>query len=314
MDADVTLIVPVYNAERWLRDCLESIAAQTHRSLRVIVVDDESTDGSREIARAFCQSDSRFELVEARHGGVSRARNIGIDMTTSEYIGFVDADDLLYPYTVARLLETLAAAESQVAVADFRRSGNPGRDFVPKSDLKPIDAVDIEIYDYPGAMKVALYQKRIFNNPWSMLMERRLLGDDIRFREGLRYEDLDAFYRFYEQAERIAFLPEPLYYYRQDEESFIHRWSDARLDVLDVTDRIVEYMSERYPEVLPAALDRRFSAHFNMLITMRKQRVDRPEARERCLKIIKEGRKRALSDPHVRLKNKLGALLSFLFC
>lgn len=300
----VSLIIPVYNAADYIEECLQSIIAQNVHDFEVIIVDDGSSDGSIEIIDGFCKSDRRLRLIQGEHGGVSKARNIGIGLSQGKYIGFVDADDCLYPYTVEILVNTLKSTGAEVCIGMFET----GTDFHNKTEVKTSPAI---VMDYSTAMRNALYQRYILNSPCGLLMEKRLLKNDIRFREGTRYEDLDAFYRFYENAEKIAYLPFKLYFYRQAEKSFMHQWSDQRLDALDVTDRIVDYMTQHHPELIPAALDRRFSAHFNILLLMLKLHVNDPATIERCLKVIRENRLQELRDPDVRLKNKLGALASY---
>lgn len=300
----VSLIVPVYNAGSFLTECLDSIASQTFTDFEAILVDDGSSDHSVPIMEDFCKKDSRFRLVKLPHGGVSKARNTGMDMAEGQLLGFVDADDCLHPRALESMTRTLRESCAQVCVAAMSK----GESYSPWK----ITGRPPMVMDYHTAMTKALYQKVILNAPWGMLMERRLLKDDVRFREGIRYEDLDAFYRFYEGAEKIAYLPEKLYFYRQSAGSFIHQWSEARLDALDVTDRIVEYMNAAHPELITAALDRRFSAHFNILLLMLRLGIKNDGQIKRCLDVIREGRRRSLSDRNVRFKNKLGALVSFL--
>lgn len=299
----VSLVVPVFNAGKYLTECLESIASQTVTDYEVIVVDDGSTDDSIDIATHFCESDPRFILLKSPHGGVSKARNTGIDISRGKYLGFVDADDCLHPEALESLLRVLDTTGAQVCIGKFERATR----FRPKK-CPPASPL---VMDYTTAMKKALYQSLILNSPWGMLMERELLGSDVRFREGIRYEDLDAFYRFYENATTIAYLPVVIYFYRQESGSFMHQWSHSRIDALDVTDNMVKYMSEYHPKLTKASLDRRFSAHFNMLLLILKNNIDDSHTIERCLGIIKAERANELYDPNVRLKNKLGAFLSY---
>lgn len=306
----VRLIVPVYNAEEYLEECLNSIRIQSFTDFAVLIVDDGSTDDSAEIADRLCRKDFRFQLVCTPNRGVSAARNLGIDSATEKYIGFVDADDCLHPRALEVLVKALAKHNAQVAVGKFVRGVTN-----PFLKLSPEDCgtgAPVEVFGYEEAMRQALYQKRIMNAPWGVLMERRLLDADCRFREHIRYEDLDAFYRFYEKAAAIVYLHEPVYFYRQVESSFMHRWSRDRLDALDVTDRMLSFMEERYPSLVPAARERRFSAHFNMFLTLLRYNVGDDESVRRCWKVICQQRRHELSDPNVRLKNKLGALLSYL--
>ena len=93
----ISVIVPVYNAEKWLRDALASLQAQTYTDFEAILVDDGSTDGSTEICRGVCERDGRFRLLMQENAGVSAARNAGIDAACGEWIAFMDADDVMPP-------------------------------------------------------------------------------------------------------------------------------------------------------------------------------------------------------------------------
>lgn len=303
MNSQVSIIIPVYNGERYLEECLSSIEHQTHPDMQVIIVNDGSTDGSEEIANSFCRRDARFELINIANSGVSKARNVGIEKARGKYITFVDADDCLQPVAMERMIGLLEKRNAKVCICGFSK----GEEFKAEeiAERRP------EEYSYAKAMKRALYQSRIMNSAWGSVFETSLLRPRVRFREGIRYEDLDAFYRFYEKADKILFINEALYFYREHKSSFTQLWSIERLDVLDVTDRMVEYFQERYPQLRRAASDRRFSAHFNILMLLLRNNITDKFALRRCYNVIKENRFKAILDPHVRLKNKLGAILSF---
>ena len=304
----ISIIVPAYNAGQFLSECLESISRQSFTDFEVLVINDGSTDATGEIAKKFVGRDKRFRLIETANRGVSAARNTGMDASGSEYLSFVDADDMLHPLALEKMMEAIKENQASVCICNFERDK---RHFL-KSGISTLD-VTAEVYDYREAMRLALYQKRLLNSPWGVVMKRSLVGDTLRFRIGSRYEDLDAFYRFYEKASKIVYIPGALYFYREHGGNFLSNWSADRLDVLDVTDRMADFFIKNYPDLKQAALDRRLSAHFNMLILMKKHHVNNPEAMERCRRVIREGRLKALKDSNVRFKNKVGSLLSFLF-
>lgn len=301
--ARISVIVPVYNGERYLEECLDSIAGQSFADFEAIVVNDGSTDGSEGIIRKFCDKDSRFRYLMTVNSGVSKARNLGIDNAEGEFITFVDADDCLQPQALERMLGMLEDNDASVCICSYSQ----GTEFhkIKIEERKP------ERYSYRRAMKRALYQSRIMNSAWGALFSKNLLRPNIRFREGIRYEDLDSFYRFYEKAERILFSHEPLYFYRTNNDGFIHNWSVERLDALDVTDRIAQYVEERHPSLKGAARDRRFSAHYNILLLLLENHITDKTALRRCFNVIKQYRVQTILDPHVRMKNKIGALASF---
>lgn len=299
----VSVVIPVYNGEEFLEECLHSVSVQTFRDFEVVIVNDGSTDGTLRIAKSAAVNDPRFKIITTGNRGVSAARNIGISAAEGEYVTFVDADDCLYPQALEFLIRAALERGADVCIGGIER----GLVFEPVSYQK----MEIEEYGYEEAMRFALYQKRIMNSPCGMLIKREFLLNEKGFREGIRYEDLDAFYRFYQYSETIVLIKENLYFYRDNSASFMNQWSEGRLDVLDVTDRMVEFFKERHSGLLRAAEDRRFSAHYNILLLMLRNKVENTEALERCRKIIKRGRRRALLDPNVRLKNKIGALLSY---
>lgn len=304
----ISVIVPAYNAAAFLEQCLDSLSIQSLDDFEVLVVDDGSEDSTPSVVASYELIDDRFRLIRQQNRGVSGARNTGLDQAKGRFVTFVDADDALHPEALQAMYTALCDYDSRVCITSFVKFKGDWRSNgvrMPRSPGKP------EIYSYTEAMKAALYQKRILSSPWGVMMERRLLGSDYRFREDTRYEDLDAFYRFYENAGKIVYLPFPYYLYRENPDGFIHRWSDARLDVLDVTDRLLAYIEKHYPDLKGAASDRRFSAHYNMLLLMMKYGMGAPEDQARCLRVIKEGRMRALFDPNVRFKNKMGAVASF---
>src|SRR6478736_7892917 len=103
----VSVVVPIYNVEHYLRDCLESLATQTFEDLQVVMVDDGSTDGSAAIAQEFAERDPRFTLVSQANGGLSAARNTGIESATGELLAFVDSDDVVAPNAYELLVGTL---------------------------------------------------------------------------------------------------------------------------------------------------------------------------------------------------------------
>lgn len=307
----VSVIVPIHNAAEYLGGALESLRSQSYARFEAILVNDGSTDDSPAICHRFSVADKRFRILNQPNLGVSAARNAGIDAAAGKWIAFLDADDLLYPESLRPMLKAAARNDASIVAANYTTGSRIA---------EPKGSGGIELLAADEAIRIGLYQKRILNNPWGMLFDVRLFrGDNApRFRQG-RYEDLDIFYRLFEHAGQIALLDRTVYFYRDNPTSFINTWSESRLDALDVTDRIVSHYEERLSRqptdttraLLEAALDRRFSAHYNILLLMLRNRSIPPGQRGRCLEVIRRQRLRELTNPNVRLKNKIGALLSY---
>lgn len=300
----ISVIVPVYNAEKWLWDALASLRAQTYAHFEAILVDDGSTDGSAAICRDFCEEDPRFRMIRQPNAGVSSARNAGLDTAKGEWISFLDADDMMSEDALEVLMAHTKTCNAGIIAGRYVRSLPDRRKEAHGNSMTvPSDT----------AIMIGLYQSRILNSTCGMLYRSDIFNCEkpLRFRH-CRYEDLDLFYQAFERTDRVCILDRTVYYYRDTPGSFINTWSEARLDVLNVTDHIADHMANRSQTLLRAAQDRRFSAHFNMLVEMTRLRIDNPEQKERCLDVIKELRFHELTDGKVRLKNKLGALLSYL--
>lgn len=298
----VTLIIPAFNAEKFIGECLESIKSQTYGSWEAIVVDDGSTDATAEIAARMAKSDPRIRLWRRRNGGPSAARNSGIAAAKGRWLAFVDADDMIHPQFIEKLLDAASQSGAEMAVCDFASGIEPGWN-------PALPAGKVSVCTGAKAFEASLYQTRRGINCSScgkLFAARLFVG--VRYVEGIRYEDLEIFGRLCLGASAVAHLRQPLYFYRTNGESFVHRFTPSRLDVLKVTEDIERRCSGN-PALAVAARDRRFAANFNMLALA--ALAGHPAA-ESCWRQVKAYRREVLANPKTRLKNKLGALLSLL--
>lgn len=300
----ISVIIPVYNAGQWLEEALQSLSVQTYADFEAIMVNDGSTDNSEEICRRFAIKDSRFRLITPDSKGLSEARNKGIMNATGDWISFLDADDALPPDSLATLITLAHEFDSYIVSGRYLR-GNPD-DFSSEKGVSFTLPAD-------DAIIMGLYQKRILNSVCGKLFRAEIFNGNppLLFSKG-RYEDLDLFYRAFELVDKVCITDSVVYFYRDTPGSFINSWSDSRLDALDVTDRILNHMKSRSLPLANAARDRRFSAHFNILVEMLRNGIDNREQINRCMHVIKGDRRDELLDKNVRLKNKLGALISYL--
>lgn len=303
----VSIIIPAYNAEKYLRECLDSAVGQTHRNIEIIVVDDGSTDSTAEIVGEYVAVDSRVKLIRQANVGVSASRNAAMSRAEGEWIAFLDSDDVLRPDCISTLLDVAASEDSKLVYGDWRGGTDcSAADFeIDKRSTVSIDAIEV--------IEQALYQtSSIVPSPWGKLYHQDLF-DDIRFDESLIYEDLDIFYKLADKAGRIAVTNAPIYFYRKNPDGLTGTFQPSRLDVLDVTRRIEEYISVRYPALLPAARDRRLSANFNMycLLSLHDRDHRYTAVARDCWRIIRTYRRESLFNPRVRFKNKIGILVSY---
>lgn len=302
---EISIVVPVYNVgATLLTACIESALAQSFTDFELILVDDASTDDSAAVCEHYL-ADPRVRLLRLpENRGLPGARNAGIEDSNGRYLCFLDADDRLHPTLLQRLYDIATGSGADIAACDFQRVA-PGSDIPPSIPKQPFI-----LFSPRRAIADALYQTTLNHSACAKLYRRHLCVTEP-FRSGW-YEDLRTFYRLFLRADRIAWTPEPLYLYTTNPNSYLHTFTPERAVVLDVTDELVSYMEKNCPELVPAARDRALSAAFNILNLLTANRCDAPEIAARCRATIRRYRRQSLLNPRVRLKNKLGILLTYI--
>lgn len=299
----VSVIVPVYKVEPYLHRCVDSILAQTYHNLEIILVDDGSPDNCGKICDEYARKDKRIKVIHKKNGGQSEARNVGLDVAKGEYVTFIDSDDWIHNQYIEILYNDIIQANADVSMCTFVRIS------AMNNNDKKISTHKVEVLNKEQAIERTLYQKKLDSSPWDKLYKRNLF-DSLRFTVGRIYEDLEIIYQIYDRAVILTYTDEALYYYFYREDSTLGVFNQKRLVVLDITDEIVKYMEEKYPAIVPAAKDRKLSANFNMLALMSLYKSDDESSIRRCWDNICKLRWNSLFNPKVRLKNKLGILVS----
>lgn len=302
--AEISIIVPVYNVSALLAPCIESVLSQTFTDWELLLVNDASTDNSLEICNRYADNNTRIRVVSLpKNSGVSAARNYGIDQTTAPFITFLDGDDRLDPRFLERLYPLVKSGSCEIASATFVR-------VKPEESPTCASNATIQFFSPHQAIEAALYQTGLDPSAWGKIYKRELFAN-VRFYP-YRFEDLDIFYRLFLQTERIAWIPEPLYLYTINPASYLQNFNPGRAVVLDVTERLVKFMEDNHPDLLPAAHDRALSAAFNIFVLLKKHRCNEPQIESRCRTIIRSYRRQSLFNPKVRLKNKLAILATYI--
>ena len=169
----VSIIVPIYNTERYLSKCLESIRTQTYLDVEVIMVDDGSTDGSKNVANGYAERDNRFRLFSQENAGVSAARNHGLDVAEGDYILFVDSDDWLEPNMIETLVRNMADYCVDISCCQYDR----GKMFLGSA---------MEVWNQDKVLREFLIHKQINGSLVNKLFTREMIGD-IRLDESIKY-------------------------------------------------------------------------------------------------------------------------------
>lgn len=212
MDDVVSLIVPVYNTEKYLRACLTSIIKQTYSNIEVIVIDDGSTDNSKTIVDEFVCCDSRIKLFHQENSGLSAARNIGIKKSTGNLIMFVDSDDFISEFFVETCVRTMKKTDADIVCSESLNfiDGDDANAYRKLSHEKNIEYIEM---DPELALKCAFYQSPSITGAYLKLY-RRYLFEKVLFPIGMYYEDLATTYKYMLLAKKIVFINRKFYAYR----------------------------------------------------------------------------------------------------
>ncbi len=227
----ISVVVPFYNNEDLLGECLQSIAAQTFTDLEVIMVDDGSSDGSVAIAQDRVAADPRFILIQVPNGGPGYARNLGIERATGEFLAFVDADDMLPAHAYSRMLHTLEKSGSDFVSGNVERIGPAG---ITQSAL------------HSRAIKGRMIGTHISRTPqlffdvsvWNKLFRKSFWdASGLSFPEGVLWEDLQAMTKAHVLARAVDVIPDLIYYWRERGKGQLSI-TQSRTDIKNFRDRI----------------------------------------------------------------------------
>jgi glycosyltransferase involved in cell wall biosynthesis len=239
----ISIIVPVYNVERFIHDCIESILEQTFVDFELILVNDGSNDLSESICDEYSKKDKRITVIHKENGGQSSARNRGIDTAKGEFIGFVDSDDWvdkdMYNILYTKAIETNADITA-CNLVQYNKESN-GKLYT--------DNTAIQLFDRNSAMHELYLNERLTFSPCNKLYKKELF-QGIRFKEGYILEDMDFAYRIIHQANRIYYTGQALYNYRYNDKSTMRKvFSKKRLDEFDVRKNMYLFYLENYPDI-----------------------------------------------------------------
>ena len=303
---EVSVIIPIYNTEQFLKDCLNSVLAQTFTDFEIITVDDGSTDNSTAIVEQFAAKDNRIVIIHQENKGLSEARNTGIKVARGNWVTFVDSDDMLAPNFLQKLLNAATQNKANIACCDKLL-------FWGKAEIERVNSTTAltTTLSPEKALERALYQKKGPDySAWSKLFDAKI-WQNRRFTPGIYFEDMDCIPQVLLEAEKVAFVPEPLYLNRRHDSSILATaYNRKKAELLDIAERICTLVDGKGPELNRAAHSNLFSASCSIL--MRTPDTDEfRDFRTRAWKHIKEFRLDTLFNANSRTRNKMAALISF---
>ena len=239
----ISVIVPVYNVERYLDRCIDSIVNQTYKNLEIILVEDGSPDNCSDMCDSWGEKDSRIKVIHQPNGGGGKARNCALDCARGEYIAFVDSDD----YIATCMFEVLYSEFSNnvdIVECDYCKVKNSSKVF-----SKDIINYSTRIFTTAEAMRENITGHFFQQVIWNKIYRKTVIGN-IRFPEDTVIDDEFWTYKVIGRARNLIHVEKVLYAYRQQNHSIMHTtFSQNRLQAIKAQEEKLEYMAQNFPEL-----------------------------------------------------------------
>lgn len=289
MENLISVIVPIYKVEPFLVECVESIINQTYKNLEIILIDDESPDKCGEICDEYAIKDSRIKVIHKKNGGISDARNAGLDIMQGDYIAFVDGDDWLPLDGIEILYKTLTESEADLAIGAYELVDEKGK-LLEKNEKK------IGVWSVEEAIEDVL---EVGCRSWARLY-RQEIHKEKKFPLGETHEDEAVVIEILDRCNKIAVTNECVYYYRYRSESILTSgFSKSKLDWKKQCGKNYYYIKSRYPDLQDKAAERyRDSLLWSLaaIATCENSKIYEKDAKE-MMKELNDNKKYFLSLP-----------------
>lgn len=237
----ISVIVPVYNVDRYLNRCIDSIVNQTYENLEIILVDDGSPDQCPQICDAWAKKDSRIVVIHKENGGLSDARNAGLNIARGEYIAFVDSDDWVSLKYIEYMIQYIIEYDCDIVECEYILTSKKCKEDLNESAL-------ISIHEVEDAMKLHLEDKMYKQVVWNKLYKRELIN--VLFEKGKYHEDVFWTYQIIEKCTKVCHIDIPLYFYFQREDSIIgNKYSIKRLDEIEAFEQRYKFIENYFPKL-----------------------------------------------------------------
>lgn len=258
----VSVIVPVYKVEKYIDRCVESVIKQTFDDFELILVDDGSPDRCPQICDDYVNKDDRITVIHKENGGLSSARNAGIEAASAEYIFFLDSDDWIHHKTLEILYNLAKDNDAQIVSANYALVKG-------YEDIPDVKGYSTKVYEREDALEFYLkvgMSKRISEYPsWGKLYKRELFSG-IRFPQGQLYEDVVTVFKLIKASERYVKVSMPLYYYFQCDASIVRsKFKTRDMDAVLVGEQLVEETRDMDAKLKKYSVQKKARGYFSVL-------------------------------------------------
>ncbi|WP_415345289.1 glycosyltransferase family 2 protein, partial [Clostridium perfringens] len=224
----VSLIVPIYKVQDYLNKCIDSIINQSYKNLEIILVDDGSPDRCGEIIDLYEKQDNRIKVFHKKNGGLSDARNYGMNFITGDYVIFVDSDDWLSEDMVSDLMKTSLELNADIVQSGFYYAYD---DYLLYDNRYYLEDMSPVVLNREELMYELVINEKVKNFAWGKLYKSVLIKD-ISFKIGVLFEDVFWAHKVMDRVDKYVIIHKPMYYYRQRKDSIVAIYTERNLDIL----------------------------------------------------------------------------------
>lgn len=303
----ITIVIPVYNLEKYVQNCIDSVLSQTYKNLEILLIDDGSTDNTLTICREYAKTDNRIRIICREHEGLSSIRNYGSKEAKGEFIAHIDGDDILEPTYIEYLYRLMVQYDADISMCNYI----PVLEGKAITKEKAANSKDkIKVMTKEQALETLFYQKYFTTATWAKLFKKKLFLN-VAFPDGKLAEDMGSTYKLIHYSEKVVYGAQIQYYYLQRAGSIIHALSFQKgKDYVELSADMVKFIEEKYPHLINAACSRCFSSNIQVLSTIAFSEIYNTAHKE-IIDNIKKYRKNVLFNPKARLVNRGCAFVSY---
>lgn len=307
----VSIIIPVYNVEKFVKKSILSAMNQTYQNLEIVVVNDGSTDNSGKICHELEKEDNRVKVYDKKNGGVSSARNFGVKQATGEYLMFLDGDDILTTNAVEGLLEIIQKENADICIGKgitVSENANINSEPIPQNKF-------IKEFNAEEAIANALYETE-FSLSCNMKLYKKSTFKNISFPTGKTFEDLATIYKVFLNCNKIVYIKFYMYYYILRNGSIVSSLNPLKnTDFLDAALEVQNFFRKKNSNVLKAANYRTFAAAIELFVKYPKSSSEMSakdlDNRKTIWNIIKKYRFEVLLNKKDQFKYRVLAIASY---
>lgn len=301
----ISVILPIYNVEKYLSRCLDSVIGQTHKNIEIILVDDGSTDNSYKICEEYAKNDKRIVIIHKENGGLSDARNVGIKKAKGDYITLIDSDDYVEKDYVEFLYKLIKDNNSQMSVCGHTVLYENGKK-IKKETHEHL------VLSAKKTLEKILYDDGIDLSAWAKMYEKKLF-DKVQYPKGRYFEDSATTYLLVDECKKIAVGSESKYNYIIRNNSITTAlFSPKKMELITSTEEMTSYVKSKYPDLKAAAERRLMYAYLSTLSQLANSKFRHKKEENELMKYIKLNRKNVLKNKRLNKRDRV-ALYTTMF-